>query len=73
MESFISLSGQGELIAMKPGDEVHYRVYSKQTDGTFELFEREVPPHSIAADPHIHQKSTETLYKFAGNPINICG
>ena len=73
MESFISLRGQGELIPMKTGDEVLYRVYSKQTDGTFELFERVVPPHSIAADPHIHQKSTETFYVLEGSPTILCG
>ena len=68
MGIFIILIKQGEFIGMKSF--IRY-IQSKQSE--LLNFLRAMPPHSIGADPRIHQKSTETLYKFAGNPINICG
>jgi quercetin dioxygenase-like cupin family protein len=73
MDPLISKQRAGELISIDEGDEVLYRVYSNQTDGLFELFERQVPPHSIAADPHIHRTSTETFYVLEGRASILCG
>lgn len=69
----VSLTGEGEVFEMEPGSLVRFKVFSRDTGGTFEMYERELPPHMIGADPHIHQTQTETFYVVEGRPTILLG
>jgi quercetin dioxygenase-like cupin family protein len=69
----ISLGGEGEVFQMEPGSLVRFKIFSKDTGGLIEMYEREVPPQTIGADPHLHRTTTEVFYVVAGNPTILCG
>jgi quercetin dioxygenase-like cupin family protein len=69
----ISLAGEGEIFAMEPGSLVRFKILSRDTDGLLEMYERELPPRTIGADPHLHRTTTETFYVVSGHPSILCG
>ena len=73
MEPLISLSGEGEVFHMEPGSLVRFKIFSKDTGGLIEMYEREVPPRTIGADPHLHRTTTEVFYVVEGTPTILCG
>lgn len=73
MKPLISGPGAGELIEMEPGSFVRFKIFSDDTDGLIELYERELPPGMIGADPHLHLTTTETFYVVQGQPAILCG
>lgn len=73
MQPLISEAGAGELIEMEPGSLVRFKIFSRDTDGLIELYERELPPRTIGADPHLHLTTTETFYVVQGQPVILCG
>lgn len=73
METVISPAGDGKLFAMGPGNLLRYKVLTGETGGVFECFEREVPPHTVGADAHLHRNSIETFYVVSGTATVLCG
>ena len=73
MDPLISVSGAGEVFQMEPGSLVRFKVFSKDTAGLIEMYEREVPPRTIGADPHLHRTTTEVFYVVEGSPVIQCG
>jgi mannose-6-phosphate isomerase-like protein (cupin superfamily) len=73
MQPQISDVGDGEVIEMEPGSLVRFKIFSRDTDGLIELYERELPPYTIGADPHLHLTTTETFYVVEGCPVILCG
>lgn len=73
MEPLISLAGEGEIFQMEPGSLVRFKIFSKDTGGLIEMYEREVPPRTIGADPHLHRTTTEVFYVVEGMPSIRCG
>lgn len=73
MQPQVSLSGEGEVFQMEPGSLVRFKIFSKDTGGLIEMYEREVPPHTIGADPHLHRTTTEVFYVVEGTPTIRCG
>ena len=58
---------------MEPGSLVRFKIFTKDTEGVIELYERELPAHVIGADPHVHASTTETFYVVEGRPTILCG
>jgi quercetin dioxygenase-like cupin family protein len=73
MNCIVSLSGEGEVFHMEPGSLVRFKVFSKDTGGLFEMYERELPPRMIGADPHFHRTTVETFYVVHGTATILCG
>ena len=73
MKPLISEVGAGEVIEMEPGSLVRFKVFTGDTDGLIEIYERELPPRTIGADPHLHLTTTETFYVVEGEPEILCG
>jgi quercetin dioxygenase-like cupin family protein len=69
----VSAAGEGEVFEMEPGSLVRFKIFSRDVDGLLEMYERELPPHTIGADPHVHHTTTETFYVVSGNPTILCG
>jgi quercetin dioxygenase-like cupin family protein len=66
MKPIISESGEGILIPLEHGSLVRFKILARDTDHAFEMYEREVPPHTIGADPHYHEATDETFYVVSG-------
>lgn len=73
MLPLVSLAGEGEVFAMEAGSLVRFKILAKDTGGLLEMYERELPPRMIGADPHMHRTTTETFYVVAGTPTILCG
>lgn len=73
MEPLVSESGEGIVIPLEPGSFVRFKILAKDTGHAFEMYEREVPPHTIGADPHYHETTEETFYVVEGTPTILCG
>ena len=73
MNPFVSYTGDGETFHLEPGSLARFKVLSDHTDGAFEVFEREVPPYTIGADPHIHKTTIETFYIIEGTANFLIG
>lgn len=73
MKPIYSEPGQGILIPMEPGSLVRFKILARDTDHRFEMYEREVPPHTIGADPHYHEATEETFYIVSGIATILCG
>ena len=58
---------------MEPGSLVRFKVFSKDTQGLFEMYERELPPRMIGADSHFHRTAVETFYVVHGTATILCG
>jgi quercetin dioxygenase-like cupin family protein len=69
----VSREGEGIVFPMEPGSLVRFKVLSRQTSDVIEMYERELPPHTIGADPHLHKTTTETFYVIEGRPTILCG
>ena len=63
----------GRQYPMEPGSWVRFKVLGKETGGAFEAYEREVPPHTIGADPHYHRTTEEFFYIVAGSATILAG
>lgn len=72
MKPIISNAGEGQLIEMEAGSLVRFKIFSKDTNGLIELYERELPPRTIGADLHLHLSTTETFYVVEGTPNIRC-
>jgi hypothetical protein len=56
----VSFPGEGETFHLEAGSLARFKVFSRETEEAFEafeVFEREVPPHTIGADPHLHRNT----------------
>ena len=73
MDPIVSSFGEGEVFNFEPGSLARFKVFSRDSDGAFELFEREVPPYTIAADPHLHRTTIETFYVVEGTASILIG
>ena len=73
IEMLERLPGVGVEYPMEPGSWVRFKVLGKETDGAFEAYEREVPPHTLGADPHYHRTTEEFFYVIAGSPTILAG
>ena len=73
MRPVISHPGEGEIFDLEPGSLVRFKVLSKDTDRVVEVYERELPPRTIGADPHLHATTTETFYVVSGTVSILCG
>ncbi len=52
---------------------MRFKVLSRDTGHAFEMYEREVPPHTIGADPHYHEETEETFYVVSGTVTILVG
>ncbi|MDP4026567.1 cupin domain-containing protein [Methylobacterium sp. NEAU 140] len=73
MEPVISHQGEGEVFELEPGSLVRFKVFSKDVDKVVEVYERELPPRTIGADPHLHATTIETFYVVSGTVDILCG
>lgn len=73
MQPIDSEPGEGVLIELEPGSLVRFKVLAHDVDHAFEMYEREVPPHTIGADPHYHEITEETFYIVSGTVTILCG
>lgn len=73
MEVLERLPGVGIEYPMEPGSLVRFKVLGKETGGAFEVYEREVPAHTIGADPHYHRTTEEFFYVVAGSATILVG
>lgn len=73
MDPIRSEPGDGILIPLEPGSFVRFKVLARDTNHAFEMYEREVPPQTIGADPHYHETTDETFYVVSGTPTILCG
>ena len=73
MNPIVSPTGEGEVYDFEPGSRALFKVFSRDSDGAFELFEREVPPYTIGADPHLHRTTIETFYVVEGTASILIG
>jgi mannose-6-phosphate isomerase-like protein (cupin superfamily) len=69
----VSFPGEGETFHLEAGSLARFKVLSRETEGAFEVFEREVPPHTIGADPHLHRTTIETFYVVEGTACILIG
>ena len=69
----VSLDGEGETFEMERGSLVRFKVFAHDTEGRLEMYERELPPFTLGADPHVHLTTTETFYVVDGHPSILCG
>jgi len=69
----ISPPGDGLVYHFEPGSLVRFKVLTEATGGAFEMYEREVPPHTIGADPHLHGSTVETFYVVEGHVTILAG
>jgi quercetin dioxygenase-like cupin family protein len=67
MEILERLPGVGIEYEMEPGSLTRFKVLGKETGGAFEVYERELPAHTIGADPHYHRSTEEFFYIVAGS------
>ncbi len=72
-DGIVRLPGVGVEYPMEPGSMVRFKVLGKETGGAFEAYEREVPPHTIGADPHYHETTEEFFYVVAGQATILNG
>ncbi|MBN9415316.1 hypothetical protein ABS71_04110 [bacterium SCN 62-11] len=68
MTPAISEPGEGLLFPLEPGSLVRFKVLGEDTNHAMEMYEREVPPHCVGADPHLHHTTVETFYVVEGHP-----
>jgi quercetin dioxygenase-like cupin family protein len=73
MKPIFSQPGEGVLIPLEPGSFVRFKVLARDTNHAFEMYEREVPPHTIGADPHYHETTDETFYVVSGTATILSG
>lgn len=73
MDPTFSEPGEGIQIPLEPGSFVRFKVLARDTNHAFEMYEREVPPQMIGADPHYHETTDETFYVVSGRPTILCG
>ncbi|MBT9584383.1 hypothetical protein IV102_13655 [bacterium] len=75
MKPLVSAPGQGLIFPMEPGSLVRFKVIGENTDHALEMYEREVPAHTIGADPHLHLTTVETFYvvRVSGDPLILVG
>ena len=73
MKPLVSAPGQGLIFPMEPGSLVRFKVVGENTDHALEMYEREVPAHTIGADPHLHLTTVETFYVVSGEPLILVG
>lgn len=73
MKRIISPPGEGLTFPMEPGSLVRFKILGEHTDHALEMYEREVPPHTIGADPHLHLTTIETFYVVSGEPTILVG
>ena len=67
MEIVERLPGVGIEYEMEPGSLTRFKVLGKETGGAFEVYERELPAHTIGADPHYHRSTEEFFYIITGS------
>lgn len=65
--------GEGNLYPLEPGSLVRFKILTEETGGALEMYEREVPPHTLGADPHTHRTTIETFYVLEGRPTILVG
>lgn len=58
---------------MEPGSLVRFKVIGDDTGHALEMYERELPPQCLGADPHIHETTVETFYVVEGHPTIMVG
>jgi quercetin dioxygenase-like cupin family protein len=73
MKPIVSETGEGLLIPLEPESLVRFKILARDTDHAFEMYEREVPPHTIGADPHYHEGTVETFYVVSGTATILVG
>lgn len=73
MKPPISEPGEGLLFPLEPGSLVRFKIIGEQTGHALEMYEREVPPHCLGADPHLHETTVETFYVVEGHPTILVG
>ncbi|GAB0117956.1 cupin domain-containing protein [Acidisoma sp. 7E03] len=73
MKPIISKPGEGPVFTFEPASLVRFKVTYEETGGTFEVFERELPPQTLGADAHLHATTTESLYVIEGRATILCG
>jgi quercetin dioxygenase-like cupin family protein len=61
------------LFGMEQSSLVRFKILGSETDNLLEMYEREVPPHTIGADPHLHLTTVETFYVVEGFPTILVG
>jgi mannose-6-phosphate isomerase-like protein (cupin superfamily) len=64
----VSRPGEGQVYPFEPDSIVRYKVIGEETFGHIECYEREVPPNTIGADPHVHYSNVEVFYVVEGHP-----
>ena len=73
MKPPISEPGEGLIFHMEPGSLVRFKIVGEDTGHVLEMYEREVPPHCLGADPHSHETTIETFYVVQGHPTILVG
>ncbi|MBN9415902.1 hypothetical protein ABS71_06165 [bacterium SCN 62-11] len=71
-KAHISAADQGLFIQLD-GGEMLFKVFADETNRAFEMFERIVPPQTLAAGAHLHTTTTETFYVVEGTPTFLVG
>ena len=69
----IRVGGEGPTYPMEPGSLVRFKILTDETGGALEMYEREVPAHTIGADPHLHRTTVETFYVLEGQATILVG